>query len=64
MTFMERKAIIVLAYDYGLSIDCKYTLIWGFSSRDKQICKSHLYSYVSKHTYGTRLWPRTLLNPE
>ena len=26
--------------------------------------QSHLYSYVSKHTYDTRLWPRTLLNPE
>ena len=35
----------------------------GFFTRqaDMQVT---LYNYVSKHTYDTCLWPRTLLNPK
>ena len=35
----------------------------GFFTRQADM-HAHLYSHVSKHTYDTRLWPRTLLNPE
>ena len=38
----------------------------GFFTRqaDTNTHTSHLYNYVSKHTYDTRLWPSTLLKPD
>ena len=36
----------------------------GFFTRQEDMQVTFIYSYVSKHTYNTRLRPRTLLNPE